>query len=98
MFRLIDDLLRLGILSGLQVGIQQEVHGVQLVPAHVHRARLLGQSATDFKFAWMSSCHRPRRAKMCDGMCTACAEDDAIAAYERAAGNAVAASCGLSQE
>ncbi len=40
---LLDDLLGLGVLSGLQVGVQQEVHGVQFVTAHVHRTRLLGQ-------------------------------------------------------
>jgi len=34
---------------------------------------------------------QPGRAKMCDGMCTACAEDDAIPTYMRATGSPVSA-------
>jgi hypothetical protein len=45
----------------------------------------------------ISSCHKPSRAKMCEGICTACAEAGAMLAYFRAAGSAKLAICGLSQ-
>ena len=40
---------------------------------------------------------KTRRAKMCDGMCTACGEDGAMLAYLRAAESARLAIAGLSQ-
>ena len=64
---------------------------------HFFPEMVYSEARTEATLESMSSCHMPRRAKMCPGMCRAWAEAGAIAAYFSAAGSPSRASCGLSQ-
>src|SRR5258706_3916788 len=59
-------------------------------------AAVLRVAAIDAKFELMSSCQSPSRAKICDGICSACGAAGGILAYRRAAGEPSRAQCGLS--
>ena len=97
-FRVVEDTLGVSIVGLLQVGINEELVGVDFV---CNSSQMLlsaySEARSEARLELMSSCHIPRRAKMCPGMCRAWAEEGAMAAYFSAAGSPSRASCGLSQ-
>ena len=68
----VDQLPRFGFLAALQIGVIEEIHGVELI-AGVAPCALVASAAAAMAAMLESiiSCQRPSRRKICEGMCVA---------------------------